>query len=314
MRAIRWMLAATTVVAVSGSVSAVHAGIPFRREPDSLRTVTVNGTTLHYLDVGQGEPVVLIHGMAGDYRAWRGQIAALSKRYRVIAYSRRWHHPNNGGGEADYTMGRHILDLLAMMDLLNITPAHLIGHAYGAQMAAAIARDHPEDVRSVVLVEPALMGLLSGTPEGAKFQSEQRENYLRAQMSLRDGFPDMAVRAMVDYAYGWPGYESFSSKEQELLKDNVDALGRQINAKKPDPPFVAADARRIHAPVLFVEGQKSPEMRHKVGDAFLAARPATERVVVNGASHGVPWDATGAFNKAVLKFLEAHSGSGVAAK
>jgi non-heme chloroperoxidase len=310
----RCVLGVAIVAAALGSVPTAHAGLPFQKEPDSLRAVTVDGATLHYLDVGQGEPVVLIHGMACDYRAWRGQIAVLSKKYRVIAYSRRWHHPNTGGGDADYTMSRHMLDLLALMDQLNITPAHLIGHAYGAQMAAAIARDHPEDVRSVVLIEPALMGLLSNTPEGAKFQAEQNENYLRAQMSLRDGFPDMAVRCMVDYAYGWPGYESFSGKEQELLKDNVDALGRQINAKRPDPPFGATDARHIQAPVLFVEGEKSPEMRHKVGDAFVAARPATERLVVNGASHGVPWNATGAFNKGVIKFLDAHSGVGVAAK
>jgi pimeloyl-ACP methyl ester carboxylesterase len=305
---------AIVVAAVSGSVSRTQAGLPFTKEPDSLHTVTVNGTTLNYIDEGQGEPVVLIHGMAGDYRAWRGQIAALSKKYRVIAYSRRWHHPNTGGGEGDYTMGQHVLDLLALMDLLKLTPAHLIGHAYGAQMAAAIARDHPEDVCSVVLVEPALMGLIADTPEGAKFQSEQFETYLRARMSMRDGFADMAVRAMVDWSYGWPGYESFSSKEQELLKDNVDALRRQIEAKKPDPPFTAADARRIRAPVLFVEGEKSPELRHKTGDAFVAARPATERLVLKGASHGVPWDATGPFNKAVLKFLEAHPASGVATK
>ena len=105
-------------------------------------------------------------------------------------------------------------------------------------------------------------------------------------------------------------------RDREILKDNEDAIRRQIIAKKPDGLFAAADAKRITAPVLFIEGQRSPELRHEVGEAFVAARPETQRLVVGGSSHGVPWHSIGAFNKAVLKFLEAQSAPepGVASK
>src|SRR5437867_10086817 len=85
------------------------------RDPDmsgSLRHVTVNGASLAYLDVGKGEPVVLVHGTASDYRAWIADLAPLSTQCRVIAYSRRYHFPNKEGGEgSDYSLALHVRDL-----------------------------------------------------------------------------------------------------------------------------------------------------------------------------------------------------------
>jgi non-heme chloroperoxidase len=51
--------------------------------------VQINGLTLHYIELGQGTPVVLVHGTLGDYRTWDGQLEAFSKGYRLISYSRR---------------------------------------------------------------------------------------------------------------------------------------------------------------------------------------------------------------------------------
>jgi pimeloyl-ACP methyl ester carboxylesterase len=309
----RLAVLAAAVTIAGGNLPVAEAGMPFSEAADSLHTVTVNGVALHYLDEGQGEPVVLVHGSAGDYRAWRGQMGPLAKKYRVIAYSRRWHHPNTGGGESDYTVARHAQDLLGLMDALKLGSVHLIGHSYGGQVAAVVARDHPDRVRSLVLCEPAFMGLLEGTPEAETYKAEQQETYMRARLSMRDGFPEIALGAVIDWTFGWPGFDSFPPKAQEALKDNLDAFRHQLELQRPDPAFGAADVRRLHGPVLFVEGDKSPEMRHKIGDAFMAARPTTERLVLRGG-HGMPWTSTGGFNRGVLKFLDAHDAEGVASK
>jgi non-heme chloroperoxidase len=58
------------------------------------KEVRVNGLTLHYIERGQGTPVVLVHGTLGDYRTWDGQLEAFSKGYQLISYSRRYHYPN----------------------------------------------------------------------------------------------------------------------------------------------------------------------------------------------------------------------------
>src|SRR5678815_5162286 len=61
-------------------------------QPTQIR---VRGVELHYIEQGQGEPLILLHGGLGDYRSWEPQIKLLSRQYRVISYSRRYHIPNN---------------------------------------------------------------------------------------------------------------------------------------------------------------------------------------------------------------------------
>jgi hypothetical protein len=73
-----------------------------------VKQVRVNGTELAYVEWGQGQPVVLVLGGVGDYRLWTSQMPALSTRYRVIAYSFRYHYPNApAGADSDYTVPLH---------------------------------------------------------------------------------------------------------------------------------------------------------------------------------------------------------------
>jgi len=56
--------------------------------------IQINGIELHYIEKGQGEALLLLHGGTGDYRSWNPQIEAFVPDYRVISYSRRYHYPN----------------------------------------------------------------------------------------------------------------------------------------------------------------------------------------------------------------------------
>ena len=55
-----------------------------------VKAVFINGDSLHYIDVGKGDPVVFVHGGIGDYRTWGAQMDTFAKNHRVIAYSRRY--------------------------------------------------------------------------------------------------------------------------------------------------------------------------------------------------------------------------------
>src|SRR5690349_13241165 len=72
---------------------------PVAPERPEIRRVQVNGTELTYVDQGRGTPVVFVHGSAGDWRIWEEQRAAISSRYRFVAYSRRYHAPNAWMGD-----------------------------------------------------------------------------------------------------------------------------------------------------------------------------------------------------------------------
>src|SRR6516164_740978 len=167
------MLLLKHIVLVSVAAMFFVASPPFAQQKSAssseikTKEVQVNGLTLHYIERGQGTPVVLVHGTLGDYRTWDGQLEAFSKGYRLISYSRRYHYPNEWNKDStDFSVTIHARDLAAFIKALNLPPVHLIGHSYGGFSAFLVARDHPEVIRSLTLGEPNIMPLIATTPEG----------------------------------------------------------------------------------------------------------------------------------------------------
>jgi non-heme chloroperoxidase len=94
--------------------------------PD-LPAVEINGASLAYLEQGQGDAVVFVHGSLDDLRSWRLQIPAFGSHYRALAYSRRYHYPNaQPSGAFDYTAALHADDLAAFIGWLGPQPVHLV--------------------------------------------------------------------------------------------------------------------------------------------------------------------------------------------
>ena len=115
-----------------------------------LKDADIGRYTLRYLDVGQGTPVVLIHGLAGDHSAWLAQVEALRANYRVIAFD------NRGAGastQVDEPVSTADLadDTLRLMDCLGVECAHVVGRSMGGAVAQHMALRAPERVLSLAL-------------------------------------------------------------------------------------------------------------------------------------------------------------------
>jgi pimeloyl-ACP methyl ester carboxylesterase len=120
----------------------------------------VDGITLKYEERGSGEPVVFIHGalLAGTYRPLMGQSAL--EGYRVIGYHRRGYAGSTG--DAAVPISRQAADCVGLLRSLDAAPAHIVGHSSGGAIAIQIALDNPEVVRSLAVLEPALLDVPSG--------------------------------------------------------------------------------------------------------------------------------------------------------
>ena len=125
-----------------------------RAHPPTGRFVTVDGVRLHYIVKGEGPPVVLLHGnvvTAEDFRT-SGLLDLLAKQHRVVAFDRP------GFGYSDRPHGsawsaRAQANLLrSALDVLDIKRPVVLGHSWGAAVALAMALNHPEDVRGLVLL------------------------------------------------------------------------------------------------------------------------------------------------------------------
>ncbi|MBO9723949.1 MAG: alpha/beta hydrolase [Novosphingobium sp.] len=115
-------------------------------------TLRANGIRQNYIDAGQGAPVVLLHGFPETNYAWRHQIPVLGERYRLIAPDLR------GYGETDkpasgYDKRTMAKDLAALLDELGIGRIALVGHDRGARVATRFAKDYPERVDRLVVMD-----------------------------------------------------------------------------------------------------------------------------------------------------------------
>ncbi|MBR7944787.1 alpha/beta fold hydrolase [Burkholderia cenocepacia] len=115
-------------------------------------TVTANGIRQHVIDAGAGPVVVLLHGFPETSFAWRFQIPVLARHYRVIVPDLR------GYGETDkpaagYDKRNMARDLAALLDALGIERIALVGHDRGARVATRFAKDFPERVERLVVMD-----------------------------------------------------------------------------------------------------------------------------------------------------------------
>src|SRR5512138_789687 len=102
------------------------------RAPETLSHVDVDGVRVAYVEAGQGEPIVLLHGYPQSHEAWRYQIPELAKTHRVIAVD--W--PGWGGSERkaelEMTYDAEVARLGKLLDALKIERCNLFTHDYGA--------------------------------------------------------------------------------------------------------------------------------------------------------------------------------------
>lgn len=135
----------------------------------------IDGVEL-YIDqpVGEGDPLVLIHGGRTDHTTWSRVVPPLTESFHVIRYDRRGHSRSERGA-AHPTRRRHEDDLAAIVERLDCAPTPLAGTSYGAVIALGLAGRRPDLVRSVVAHEPPALALVQMPDVEARFDSVRDE-------------------------------------------------------------------------------------------------------------------------------------------
>ncbi len=275
-----------------------------------VKSVFINGDSIHYIEIGSGDPVVFVHGTLGDYRGFKGQLDTFAIKHRAIVYSRRYAFPDKQtiNDSLDYTITPHIKDLTEFLKHLKLGPVHLIGHSFGASVALHVTLDHPELVRTLTLGEPPVVSLLNNVAGGDKiWENWETKVKIPAADEFKRGNNERAVDIFVGGVIGDSlAFSKTPETYRDMMMENILELrGIALN----DETFIKVtcnELKKIKRPVLLVGGAKSPILLTSILNELEHCLSNKERVILPNASHGLQNDNASEFNKITLTFIDSH--------
>jgi 2-succinyl-6-hydroxy-2,4-cyclohexadiene-1-carboxylate synthase len=242
-----------------------------------VHEISLTGVRLAAETSGDGDPpLVLLHGLAGDRRAWDDIVAALAPGRGLIRYDLRGH----GGSVAlDHQGYTHTGDLVGLLDALDMERCDLAGVSMGGGVALNFALDHPKRVRRLVLVSPGMTawewserwrGLWTEVIEAARTggAGAARERWFAHPLFATTRALPEATAKLREALWGYSGavWTECGGEEAASLPD-LDRL-----------PFLAP-------PTLLLTGAEDLEDFRLIADLIEASAPDAQRIDHAGAGH-----------------------------
>jgi pimeloyl-ACP methyl ester carboxylesterase len=232
--------------------------------------------TLHVdAPVGDGPPLVLVHGAWTGASTWALLTGPLGAAFTVVAYDRRG-HSRSTRGEGRPTRRRHEDDLAAVIASLDAGPVYLAGSSYGALLALELAGRRPDLVRGVVAHEPPAVAL-HPVPEMETLFAAVGE-----RIAAGDA-PGATRRFFEDAVLGPGGWALVPEPVQAAAVANAPTFLDML----ADPDWGRLDlaATAEHpGPIRITSGDTGPAWLPEIA-ADVAARLGRELTVIPGAGH-----------------------------
>lgn len=276
----------------------------FERIP--IHTVEVNGERVAYLDIGQGQPVILIHGFGGSMWQWEHQQQPLSAEFRLIT-------PDLIGSglstkpDIEYRPEQMLEYFIGFMDALRIRQATLVGNSMGAGLAIGMALTYPDRVSQLVLID----GLPANVRERLTSPSIKR--------ALDTAAPSW-LASFGNWLFGGVMIESVL---QEIVHDPALLTPAVIersnrNRQRPGviPPLMtvrdtlplwesgfATRIGEIRHPTLILWGEEDRVFPLPTGEDLQRTIKGSALVRIPNAGHIPQWERPDLANRAMIEFL-----------
>ena len=259
--------------------------------------VKVNDIEIYYEVEGEGEPLVLIHGLSGSTMYWFFQLPEFSKSYKVIAYDVRGHGQSDKPKQ-EYSIKLFADDLKGLLDKLGVDTAHIVGIATGGMIAQQFAIDHPDKVKSLVLADTA--------SEIGELGELRLKNWIRYAEKL-------GMEAVFDSGLTWTLTEKEMRDNKELIgtfreqflidNDQVHAYVAVCNAIRRFN--VTSQLPKIKAPTLVLVGDSDILVPLEHSKIIHQNIPNSELKIIEDVGHMINMVNSGiTFNEKVLEFLK----------
>lgn len=247
--------------------------------------------------VGHGPPLVFVHGAAEDGRIWQPQLASLADEFTVVA----WDEPGAGRSSdvpSEFGLPDYAHCLAALIERLELGPAHVAGLSWGGTLVLELYRQHPELVATLVLVD---------TYAGWKGSLPEEEVEARVE-----GVRQMLAAPEADFNPTLPGlFAGEPPPEFVPLLEEIAADVRPASLRIQLSLLAETDQSdvlpQIAVPTLLIWGEQDVRSPLSVARAFEQSIPRAQLVVIPGCGHVSNLERPDRFNDAVRAFCRAHS-------
>jgi pimeloyl-ACP methyl ester carboxylesterase len=273
-----------------------------------VRTTMVRNIKVGYIDQGQGDVVLLIHGLGSNAKGWSRNIPDLARDHRVIAvdlpgygYSDKGHY--------QYSLSFYAQVLKELLDGLGVEQATWMGHSMGGQIAMVAALEHPNTVGGLVLISPA----------GFESFTDGEGDWMRRAVSA-EFVKDTTIRGVAinlkSNFHETPPEADFMITDRIQVRGARDferycyAVSLNVGAMLDHPVY--DDLDRITQPTLVLFGQNDNLIPNRylhgghtrdVAARGMARLPNARLVMLDQCGHFVQFEKPQETNQAVLKFL-----------
>ena len=237
--------------------------------PDRAPRQLKNG--IAFLEKGQGEPLLLIHGVGLNAEAWGPQLDALSETHRVIAIDMPGH---GGSAPAGAELPDYVAQAVALLDHLGVAKANVVGHSMGGLVAIGLGLSHPERVLR--------LGVLNSVYErspAARSAVEARAAEIAQSGTCGD--IEQPLRR-------WLGEGETPLHHQLrgwLSTMNPAAYARAYRIFATGDRLFSGKLGALAMPALFATGSEDPNSTPEMAEAMAAAAQRGKSVVLPGQRH-----------------------------
>lgn len=249
-----------------------------------------DGEEIYYEEAGEGDAVVLCHGLGGNHAVWYQQVAHFAPSHRVITWDQRGFGRSTRRGKIGPRPG--VSDLLALFDDRGVGQAHVVGQSLGGWAALGFALEHPSRLRSLVLAD-TLGGIF--TEEIVEILTSMPRPPLPPEPPVLGIHPAIAGLADKDPA-------------QAFLYQQIAAMGTQVDALEGVALLLQTQWSRdavaaLGVPTLFVFGDEDNLFPSEALRLAAAAIPGAEVTEIAGATHSPYFEAAAEWNEVVERFF-----------
>ncbi|HEY9376706.1 MAG TPA: alpha/beta hydrolase [Jiangellaceae bacterium] len=267
------MMTTTTMTSGNGVDLATASGL-----------VDIGATRLYCEAAGDGPSLLFIPGGLGDAGEWAAVMAQLASSFTVVAYDRRGFSRSDKPNDMT-TLADHADDAVALMRALSLGPAAVVSQSSGALITADLVARHPRAVRSAVLFEAPLFGIVPGN-EGVIANLQRL-----VEEKMTSGGPRAAMEAFIRANAGDDVYDALRAADPETLERCLDNGAHFFRVELPAIPRFTPNVTTIKSsgvPLTVLLGSDDRDTWYGKAATWLAAQLGTN-VVETPGGHAAMW-------------------------